>query len=137
MKSVYVPLPSDTGDTAQSKKSVMCMRMLLDCIEKNPGITQKQLCLASGINVSTARKWAKELAKQGFVIVTPSVRNSFGHATQTMYRRGPAQGQFGHPARAEAVYKHSLMNRKVVKAQQIGMTRDAMLTAFFGPARKI
>lgn len=123
------------------------MLAVYDFVAANPGCSVKQLCEVIQIQSSTMRENLQKLKDSGHVECRPGVRSRSGQlpsawtitdkarpdAPPPSKKRGKKTKlpQIIQPAKVEDA------KRIITRARQIGVMRDPMIEALFGPARAV
>jgi len=124
-----------------AKMKLERFQAVYDHVEANPGVSSAAICLHIGVNRQTARNWFRDLCNNGHLVATRGERSNKGGTPDTF-----VIGQAGRPVALKPRKKHSKrfdsaedyeapVRRRIIKAVQIGMWRDSLVEALFGPAQ--
>ncbi len=124
---------------AQQRVVIVRAAGIMEFIRKNGEQSSTQISEQFGVARSTAQTAINQLVRLGKVICYQRMRTTFGVNPAKMYKLGkdtePVKIPDAPPRKKrEEVYRNDI-SHATVKAVQLGLKRDDMIAAFYGPAR--
>lgn len=120
--------------TAQEIERIAKMQLFYDCIEAHPGFNSVQISEVLGISRAAARMWLRMLVDCAYVNRLVGQRGFQGCDPDSFTITEKGRPAVAPPRKTTVkVEVETSIKRKFCKAVQIGVARDAMIAAFFGP----